>query len=126
MRKTSPRLAGLSHALFCLAAYSSIANVPVPSRRFSWNSGVPLGWSGSTRGYYVGLDLGALWPLVKRAPIHGPNKVFRLLEQRTFLGPMLRYRREDMQPRALDAPFVVQHDLTLGLQMRVMIGTDLF
>jgi hypothetical protein len=87
-----------------------------------FEGGVPLGFSGQLRGYYVGLNTGLLWALVPRPAISGPNTVFHLLEQRTFLGPMLRYRREDVAP---STPSVPHHDVAFGLQMRVMIGTDL-
>jgi hypothetical protein len=91
-----------------------------------FDGGTPLGWGARATGYYVGGSAGWLWALSPRSELSGPNETFHLLEQRNYVGPLLRYRRQDLMEQGGRGAFLLQHDLVLGLQIRILFASDLF
>jgi hypothetical protein len=86
--------------------------------------GGPLGWGANVRGYYVGSTLSYLWSLDRRSPITARNSNLRAIYLRPQIGPMLRYRRQSIDPAGMESSRVT-HELLLGLSLRMLLTTDL-
>jgi hypothetical protein len=89
------------------------------------DAGAPIGWGSPLRGYYVGGTTAFLWSLDARSKISAVNDNFRLFHTDTQIGPLLRYRFQHLDDQRPDQPTRRLHELTLGVQIRVLIVSDL-
>jgi hypothetical protein len=89
------------------------------------DAGAPIGWGSPLRGYYVGGTTALLWSLDHRSKISAVNENFRLFHTNTQIGPLLRYRFQHLDDERPGQPNSRLHELTLGLQLRVLIVSDL-
>ena len=89
------------------------------------DAGAPIGWGSPLSGYYVGTTTALLWSLAPRSKISAVNDNFRLFHTSTQIGPLLRYRFQHLDDQRPGQPTSRLHELTLGLQIRVLIVSDL-
>jgi len=89
------------------------------------DAGAPIGWGSPLRGYYVGGTTAFLWSLDGRSKISAVNDNFRMFHTNTHIGPLLRYRFQHLDDQRPGQPSSRLHELTLGVQIRVLIVTDL-
>ncbi|HEX6239756.1 MAG TPA: hypothetical protein VFZ61_02635 [Polyangiales bacterium] len=89
------------------------------------DAGAPIGWGSPLQGYYVGGTGALLWSLRARSKITAVNDNFRLFHTSTQIGPLLRYRFQSLDDVRPGQPTSTLHELMLGLQIRVLITTDL-
>jgi len=66
-----------------------------------------------------------LWSLGARSKMTAVNENFRLFHTTTQLGPLLRYRYQVREDLGGNQPTSRLHELTLGLQIRVLLTSDL-
>jgi hypothetical protein len=89
------------------------------------DAGAPIGWGSPLQGYYVGGTGAFLWSLKARSKITAVNDNFRLFHTTTQIGPLLRYRFQSQDDVRPGQPSSRLHELTFGLQIRVLISSDL-
>jgi len=88
------------------------------------DTGLAFGWS-SAPAWYAGVTAEVPWRLASPSPLGERNRNFRFVGTAPWLVPFMRYRFYQVGNSAGPGGRLRQHDVSLGLALRLSYTTDL-